>query len=96
GNHDRKFLKNEKFQNLFVSVNNYLTIQDENRKVILFHYPILEWDGYFRDTYHIYGHIHNSHNFANQILTQEQFKNAFNAGVDVNDFMPKTLTEFIN
>lgn len=96
GNHDRGFLKKERFRNLFESINNYLTIRDENRKVILFHYPILEWDGYFRNTYHVYGHIHNSNNFANQILTQEQFKNAFNAGVDVNNFTPKTLTEFIN
>ncbi|MDE6005440.1 MAG: hydrolase [Oscillospiraceae bacterium] len=96
GNHDRGFLKRERFRNLFESIDNYLSIQDENRKVILFHYPILEWDGYFRDTYHVYGHIHNSNNFANQILTQENFENAFNAGVDVNNFMPKTLTELIN
>lgn len=97
GNHDKAHLKKENFRNLFASISNYSEIRDENRKVILFHYPILEWDGYFRDTYHVYGHIHNSdNNFANQIVKQEQFKNAFNAGVDVNHFTPKILTEWIN
>ena len=96
GNHDKKNLKNQKFRDLFVSIDNYLTIEDEGRKVVLFHYPILEWDGYFKGWYHVYGHIHNNDgNFANQLLTQEPFRNAFNAGVDLNDFTPQTLQHLI-
>lgn len=93
GNHDRQNLKKEAFTSCFDSINDYLCIEDEGRKVVLFHYPILEWDGYFRGHYHIYGHIHNSDNFANRVMMQ--VKNAFNAGVDVNDFIPQTLSQLI-
>jgi len=96
GNHDKKHLKTEKFRELFETIDHYLTIGDEGRKVVLFHYPILEWDGYFKGWYHIYGHIHNNDaNFANQLLKQEPFRNAFNAGMDLNDFTPRTLSQMI-
>ncbi len=94
GNHDIQNLDKEVFTSCFESINDYLCIDDEGRKVVLFHYPILEWNGYFRGYYHIYGHIHNNFdNFAN--YTMGQIKNAFNAGVDVNDFTPKTLNQLI-
>ena len=96
GNHDRKYLANQNFRALFESIDNYLLIDDEERKVVLFHYPILEWDGYFKGYYHIYGHIHNNDaNFANQLLTREEFRNAFNAGTDLHDFTPQTLSQLI-
>ncbi len=96
GNHDRKYLEIQKFRDLFDSIDTYLMIEDEGRKVVLFHYPILEWDGYFRGWYHVYGHIHNNDgNFANQLLKREEFRNAFNAGVDLNDFTPQTLYQLI-
>lgn len=96
GNHDKKYLANQKFRDLFVTINPYLVIEDKGRKVVLFHYPILEWDGYFKGWYHVYGHIHNNDaNFANQLLKREEFKNAFNAGVDLNDFTPQSLHQLI-
>ncbi|MDE5853680.1 MAG: hydrolase [Ruminococcus sp.] len=94
GNHDKQYLEKEMFVNQFATINDYLVINDENRKVVLFHYPILEWDGYFRGYYHVYGHIHNNdNNLANQIM--KKVPNSFNAGVDVNDFIPQTLTQLI-
>ena len=95
GNHDKKFLKMERFRNLFVSVQNYLEIEDENRNVVLFHYPILEWDGYYKGWYHVYGHVHNNINETTALLQQEHFVNAFNAGIDVNAFTPVTLSQMI-
>ena len=93
GNHDVRNLKKDRFRELFASVNDYLIIDDEGRKLVLFHYPIVEWDGYFRGAYHIYGHIHNSDNTANRIMGN--IPNAFNAGVDLNDFTPQTLSQLI-
>lgn len=93
GNHDRRNLKKERFVSLFATIDDYLLLDDEGRKVVLSHYPIVEWDGYFRGSYHIYGHIHNSNNFANQVMSK--LPNAFNAGVDVNDFTPQTLSQLI-
>ena len=93
GNHDRRNLKKERFVSLFATIDDYLLLDDEGRKVVLSHYPIVEWDGYFRGSYHIYGHIHNSNNFANQVMSR--LPNAFNAGVDVNDFTPQMLSQLI-
>ena len=93
GNHDRHNIKSEQFRAYFESITNYAEIRDQKNKVILCHYPILEWNGFFRGTYHIYGHIHNSQNMANQIM--EQLPHAFNAGMDCNGFMPRTLAELI-
>ena len=90
GNHDN-FLNQIVWKDYFASVKDYMRINDNGRDVILFHYPIEEWDGYFRGSYHLYGHVHNSDNGTVGVK-----KNRFNVGVDVNDFEPKTLDELIN
>lgn len=90
GNHD-KFLKVlENPYRYFKKITDYAKIQDQGRQVILFHYPIEEWDGFFRGSYHLYGHVHNS--TSNQL---KLIKNRYNVGVDVNGFEPRTLDELI-
>lgn len=32
--------------------------EKETRKIVLFHYPLYEWNGKYRGAYHIYGHSH--------------------------------------
>ena len=93
GNHDRQNLKKDRFRELFASIDEYLVIDDEGRRVVMFHYPIVEWEGFFRGAYHLYGHIHNSDNTANKVMST--IPNAFNAGVDLNDFTPQTLSQLI-
>jgi calcineurin-like phosphoesterase family protein len=65
--------------------------------MILFHYPILEWEGYFGDTIHLYGHVHNS---GNNMERQKYFeilgKRAVNVGVDVNNYFPINIKNVIN
>jgi hypothetical protein len=57
--------------------------------VILFHYPIEEWNGYYRNSYMLYGHVHENMDGI------KKHPRKFNVGVDVNDFEPKTLDELI-
>lgn len=90
GNHDQ-FLQQLNWREYFDKVTDYLKIKDNGREVILFHYPIEEWDGYFRGSYHLYGHVHNSDNGTVSVKDKR-----YNVGVDVNDFEPKTLDELIN
>jgi len=96
GNHDN-FLYDPNFaKNNFKWVKDYFALNYQGTKIILFHYPILEWDGYFRDTIHLYGHVHNTGNDKNGY---EKFKllgkNAINVGVDVNDFYPVSIEKIM-
>ena len=68
GNHD-KFLKQIRWQDYFESFDLYKEIADENRFVILFHYPIEEWNGFYRNSYMVYGHVHD--NFNNVSIIRE-------------------------
>ena len=58
GNHDFKMLQRDDFVDCFESVHNYLEIEHNDTKVILFHYPIAEWNGMYWGSVHFFGHIH--------------------------------------
>lgn len=95
GNHDGIILSNNEARKQFVEITNYKRIDDNGRMVILCHYPIAEWDGYFRGSYHLFGHVHN--NFNNPWYKyMSSLNNCYNVGVDVTDFKPVTLDQLIN
>ena len=92
GNHDR-FLQDESFnKNLFVSMKNYAKLNIDTQKIILFHYPMIDWDCKFYGSIHLYGHIHNNPTD----IDMTQIKNAYNVGVDVRNYEPVTLKEIIS
>ena len=93
GNHDGKLLMNQKAMEYFESVNDILQISDGGRRVCLCHYPMAEWPGYYKDGWHIYGHIHNNKNHAFYIMKDKE--RALNAAVAINNYMPVTLDELI-
>jgi calcineurin-like phosphoesterase family protein len=96
GNHD-KFIEDKNFnKNNFEWIKDYYVLPYKKLKFVLFHYPIFEWEGYFGDAIHLYGHVHNS---GNNIQGREKFnilgKRALNVGVDVNDFYPISIEEIL-
>lgn len=94
GNHDKEIVKNSDLRRYFVEIKDMMTIHDNGTKIVLCHYPMVEWNGYYRDVLHFYGHIHN--NFDNPTSKYiGSIKNAYNVGVDVLDYEPKTLNEII-
>lgn len=103
GNHD-KFLKQEKFWRILedycdtnfvpyvINEGYYKHMDDNGREVVLFHYPIMFWDGQDdRGAYHLYGHLHSTSHGGQQ----HPHPDAFNVGVDVNNYMPVTLDELL-
>lgn len=68
GNHDR-YLKDKKFdQSLFKWIMPYMELNDNKRKIVLSHYPIVCYDGQYRmndqgepKSYMLYGHVHNTY-----------------------------------
>ena len=97
GNHD-KIIKDKAFnQNNFVWIKDYHVLKYQKMKIILFHYPIFEWDGYFENSVHLYGHVHNSGNSPEQKGRFDFLgKNAINVGVDVNNYCPISIDRIIN
>lgn len=97
GNHDKKNLRNPVFIKCFESIVPYLEIHDSyvHKTICLSHYPIAEWNGFFRDGYaHIFGHIHNNKNGTYELM-KSAFPKALNAGVEINNYTPCTFDELV-
>lgn len=100
GNHDRKKIHMQlRTENLWQAVYDYTSIRfqaQDGQKVFfrLFHTPILEFDGAFKNYrtgekyMHAYGHIHNANNY-DEIYKQLGFP-AVHVGVDTSDVFPNT------
>ena len=99
GNHDHDMLEDIKKSNVFESIKFIDLIMDGEYKVCLCHYPLMDWMEFNRDGLLVYGHIHNKtekNGYAYKLM-KDYCKNlkAYNAGVDVIDFEPRTLKELM-
>ena len=114
GNHDG-VTKDQRIRKQFVEIVDYKettdTVRGKTENVVLSHYPIFSWNGRFRGSIHLYGHVHDTDDdvlFKNAIKTANQyFKErdrerhedfrAYNVGCmkPYMNFTPKTLEEII-
>ena len=67
GNHDRYLAKRDFDSSVFRWVESYKELNDNKRKIILSHYPIMCYNGQYRrneegkpKVYMLYGHVHNT------------------------------------
>ena len=95
GNHDNKLLKNPDYKKYFVEIRDMKTINDNGTQIVLCHYPLVEWNGYYRNVLHFYGHVHNTYHNETTKYARDM-KNAYNVGVDVIGFAPCTLDEIVD
>lgn len=58
GNHDHWL--NEATAKYFEEIYDYKKITIDGKKVVLFHYPIFEWENMHHGSYHLYGHVHGN------------------------------------
>lgn len=95
GNHDGVIMKNiRNLSKYFEEITPYKEINDNGSKIVMCHYPLVEWNGYFRDALHFYGHIHN--NTGNKAYSiMKDMKNAYNVGVDILEFAPQNKDDVI-
>ena len=92
GNHDKigVYVK----ANRFVEITQYKELEMDNTGVILTHFPLAEWDGFYYGTYHFYGHTHSTFNLAEFTLQRERPNgNCWDVGVDNNNFEPVSFEE---
>lgn len=93
GNHDRQVVDHPIGRERFTEIEEYAVVDDGRHRIVLFHYPILEWEGYYYGTWHMFGHIHNHPNPTQDYL--KDFPKALNVGVDVVGFAPVTFDEAV-
>ena len=92
GNHDHLYLEDKDFDlSLFEWVKDFHILRHEHCDFALFHYPILEWPGFYEGAYHLYGHVHNR---TPQMLHNLTGK-AVNVGVDVQNFAPVSIQDIL-
>jgi calcineurin-like phosphoesterase family protein len=60
GNHDKVIRGDQSIQKMFKSVQEYKRISVGRQSIVLFHYPIMEWDSIHHGAYHLFGHVHGS------------------------------------
>lgn len=91
GNHDHRMLKQKGISKYFESINDLLTITDNGKSIVLCHYPLAEWPGFYRGACHFFGHIHNNENDACKVM--RKVKNSYNVGADIIGFTPRTANQ---
>lgn len=94
GNHDR-FVGNENFvKELFVWMKEYHELTYKNQRFALFHYPIAEWNHFFRRAIHLHGHQHNAKDY--NLKNREDKLLRYDVGVDANGFAPVSIEEILD
>jgi calcineurin-like phosphoesterase family protein len=84
GNHDAETLA--KHANLFASVSLILEVKVGGQRLVLCHYPMREWHGSWRQSWHLFGHVHGR-------LNHEPLGYSLDVGVDSHEFRPWTIDE---
>lgn len=111
GNHDRIFLKDKEFDaGLFEWIRPYAELHDNNRKVVLSHYPIICYNGQYHGKagYMLYGHVHNTKDYQNVCRFVRETRqttygeenmtiscNLINCFAVFSDYRPLTLDQWI-
>lgn len=105
GNHDRTgYLQRLLEEGLISAWFDYREVSDNGRMVVLCHYPIVSWNGLYRNSYHLYGHVHATYDYnvvlrETRLLMQlyEKPCRSFNVGAMVHymDYRPRTLDEIV-
>lgn len=78
---------------IFEWVKDYYELEYESNFFVLFHYPLEEWNKFYRGAYQLHGHQHN-----NSLYNYENLQKGlrrYDVGVDANNFKPVSIDEII-
>lgn len=98
GNHDSNYsdsLLNSVFDEVYDLL--YLRIRDEERAkyvyIVLSHYPMVDWQGSFKGSWQLFGHLHTRNIPEFGTFQTHLFDKQYDVGVDNNDFTPVSFPE---
>ena len=90
GNHDRFADRSSFDASLFEWVRDYCELSWQKQDFVLFHYPILEWNGQLYGSVHLHGHQHNRRDY--NLWNQAHGIRKYDVGVDANGMRPVSLS----
>ena len=91
GNHDKDWSQ----AGVFEDVRDYLEIKAPGgRRLCLFHYPLMTWNGMYRGAIQLHGHIHSEGPSYNE-RNRDAHLLRYDVGVDANDYRPVSLDEVL-
>lgn len=93
GNHDGYLLKIPEAVKHFESIDKMLFLMEERERICLCHFPLAEWNGFYKGAWHIYGHIHNKRDDTYAFMKTR--KKALNAGCMLNHYSPASFGQLI-
>src|SRR5574344_174248 len=93
GNHDGVQLEYRSFRHFFDKIAPEMYIKDGDYDILLNHYPICEWNGYWQNRYLFYGHVHSGN--VGPAILMDRIPHCCNVAVDCNNLSPKTAEELI-
>jgi calcineurin-like phosphoesterase family protein len=86
GNHDKGL---DKLASRFCGIYDYLELKKE--KIILFHYPIISWNGSYKDFIHLHGHCHGNLRPIYDSNGKEYKSKRLDVGIESHDYYPINL-----
>lgn len=94
GNHDN-FVDDPGLEpSLFLDIRDYMEITYLNQRFVLFHYPMVEWNGCGKGVIALHGHQHNHENYNFENRKKGILR--YDVGVDANHMEPVSAEEIIN
>lgn len=91
GNHDKDWTHKD-VAGTFIVEPPIVRINIYGQKIVLSHYPLMEWQSMSRGSWHLHGHIHSAGSVYNE-LNRKQGLMRYDVGVDANDLAPVSLDE---
>jgi calcineurin-like phosphoesterase family protein len=88
GNHDSKTVKDKSFVACFDEIHDYLEIRYDGHHVVMFHYPIAEFNRQHHGAVHFHGHLHQNPSGLEQYRVR-------NVGWDYTGRFLSTMEEMI-
>lgn len=106
GNHDHSQTRKLALEH-FESVRDYRQIKIGDKKIILFHFPILYWNSMHHGSWHLHGHCHSHCGMIRTVasdhhgveIEEEKIARSMDVGVDAHNYAPiefEEVRELIN
>lgn len=99
GNHYIKIQSNEEAMSYFESADHIKIVKDEEKDIVLCHFPLASWPMEHHGSLHIYGHVHGNGRDGERLDVIEYMlgkERTLNAGCMINNFTPASINELID